>query len=330
MVIDDPQNLWLLLLLVPISIIAILNFYRGKRALKWIGGEWRFPILFTVFFSKSFFIFLFFCLFYISTVLTLSHLRWGDEIVRKEAEGQHIIFLLDISQSMLARDVSPSRLERSKLIITNLVHNLQNIKFSLVVFKGDAFQILPISEDPYALESFLKIVHPTLIASPGSNIGSAVTVALESLTDKTLSTHAMLLFSDGENLTGNPLLAARDAREKGIPITCVAVGTEDGSQIPVGDTSYIRDSIGNIVVSRLNTPLLRAIANVSGGGIVGLTATNDIYQEIIENIETGEIGASGAVVHIEKRQRYQLFIYLSLLFLSLSLVVRAIKWQDVL
>ena len=330
MEIADTRYIWTFLILVPVVVLMILNYHIGKKTLRVLGGEWRFSSLFSVYFTKSFFIALCFVLAIISANLALMNIRWGDEVLREVSKGNDVVLILDISRSMLATDVTPSRLERAKYFIKSIIQTLNRTRFGLVIFKGDAVQILPITEDIYAFFSVLDMVTPEYVTIPGSNLERAIDVAFKSFSDRAPRSKTMVLVSDGESLTGNPSVAARKARQRGIPIYCIAVGTPEGAQVVLENGMLVKDEKGKTIISKLNKSLLDAVARLSKGKVIEISSTQEIDEKLLLSSFTKNTVDTDVVLQVKKKERYRLFLTLSIAFLSISLLVRALKWKDIL
>ena len=193
MEITEPRQLWWLLLLLPVSLIWLRSYFCGKRDVVEIGGAWRADELVTVYLVKRFFSFLFFLLFLVCSVFALSDPRWGVRLVSAEQEGYEVILSVDVSQSMLAADTEPSRLERARFAVAALAEEMDDARFGLVVFRGDGERLLPVTEDTYALETALRGMHRGLVTTPGSNIERGIEVALDAFTGRRGSFRGIVL-----------------------------------------------------------------------------------------------------------------------------------------
>lgn len=322
---EYPRYLWILLTIVPMILLTVVTYRRWQVYLKALGGRWRFPSLHAVYYVKLFFGTFFFLLAVVLAVLALSHFRWGEELVREERQGHEMVFILDLSRSMLAADITPSRLERAKLVIKSLIMKMDDARFGLVVFKGQASRVVPVTEDTYALFSYLDMASPDLLPSKGSNLQRAIEVALATFPTGSARRRIGLLLSDGESMSGDPLVSARRARDRGIPIYCVTLGTQDGSEIPLGEGSVVKDALGRTVRSKLDHALLASIAAQSGGKILSVA---EAYQFEPDDLAARE--EAGATYRLRPIQRYRYLLNLSLACLAISLLLRAIRWRQTL
>ena len=198
--IDYPQIISLMLILIPILLIMIRSFINGRRDLRRITGLGKDSVLLNTYLVKWFFSELFFLLFVIFAVLSLMGLSWGKKPIEEDREGLELVCVLDISRSMLANDIEPSRLKRSAALTDGLVNELEGGKFSVVLFKGKAVKVVPMTEDTAVIHSLTDTLTSGLITSPGTNIEEGLEEAIAAFPEATQSHKVILLFSDGEDL----------------------------------------------------------------------------------------------------------------------------------
>jgi Ca-activated chloride channel family protein len=255
--------------------------------------------------------------------------RWGAEWHEVKREGIDIIVAIDTSRSMLAQDVKPNRLERSKLAVEELLDLLQGDRIGLVAFAGNSFLQCPLTLDYGAFSIALNAIDTEIIPRGGTSISSAIETAITAFEGKAKKYKAMILITDGEYHEGDPEEAAKKAAELGIKIFCVGVGTREGELIPVvdenGRTGFLKDRRGRVVQSQLDETSLQKIALTTGGGYVHASGAeyglDIIYNEKIATMEKKELGSK-----LQKRyeERYQIpaFIALGLLCLEVFLAER--------
>jgi Ca-activated chloride channel family protein len=329
--IERPQLLWLLVLLPLFAAGWWFALARGRTTLRALGGAWRFEALHDVALFKNFLSFVFFLLFVVTSVFALSGFRWGEQLVEERRAGTEVVLTLDVSNSMLARDGQLSRLERSLSALRRLAAGLENARVALVVFKGQAVRLLPLSEDPYAVDTSLRYAGPQVMTSPGTGLAEGIAAALASLTAPGGSYQAVVLFSDGEYRSGNPVGTARQAGERGVPIYVVGVGSEKGAPVLLADGRQLLDQAGQPVISRLRADTLERIAAASGGAFYNLDGGEaQTVNALLSDLAGREEGALVLGMRREKKDRYRLFVFLSLLSLSLGSLVRAVRWRDIL
>jgi Ca-activated chloride channel family protein len=331
MVLDHPLALALFALLPLFALGFRLCFLRDKRRLRALGGGWRYQSLLDVFVFKSFFSFLFFGLFFSAALLALAGLRWGEHLVEERRVGQEVVILLDVSNSMLAADEKPSRLERSLLTVRAVMEGLRNARFAVVLFKGQAVTVVPLTEDRYALDTALSYASPAIMTSPGSSLEAGLEESLAAFSGTGSSYRAILLFTDGEYLSGNPLGPAARAGEQGIPILVAATGSEEGSRVLLPGGRTLLDGSGQPVVSRLALEPLRRIATLSGGEVYRLSGrVEEAAGRILEDLRGQREGEMILGMRREKTDRYRVLLLLALGFLSVHVLIKAVRWRDVL
>lgn len=313
--------LWLLLL-VPVipAVYAVVRHLRRAR-IRRFGDEslvkelmpsfsgakgWTRIILFTL----AFFFF----------VLGLARPQIGAKLSEHETRGAEIMICLDVSNSMLAQDYSPDRLERAKLAISRLVDKLQDDRIGLIVFAGSSFVQLPITTDYVSAKMFLGNVNTGSIPIQGTAIGDAIMTAAKSFSAQSEKSRAIVVITDGENHEDDPVDAARQAAELGIRVYTIGVGSLQGQPIPVnGD--LLKDKDGNIVVTRLDEGTLRQVAKEGNGAYVH--AGNDEFglNPIIEDLRRLEDEKFNSIVFEEYDEQYMYFFAAALVLLVLEMLV---------
>lgn len=203
------------------------------------------------------------------SIVALARPQWGFEWQDVRFRGTDILVAVDVSKSMLTRDVVPNRLERTKYAIRDLVQKLHGDRVGLIAFAGDAFLNCPLTNDYGGFLLTLADLSPQSVPRGGTNIGTAIREAVRVYKTSHAKDKSVIIITDGDNLEGDPLAAARDAADQGVKIFCIGIGTPDGELIQVtndnGQTEYLKNEKGEYVLSRLNGPLLEQIALKSGG-----------------------------------------------------------------
>jgi len=246
--------------------------------------------------------------------------QWGFHWEEVKRKGVDILIALDTSKSMLAEDVKPSRFQRSKLAIRDLARNLRGDRIGLIAFSGSAFLQCPLTLDYGGFLLSLDNTDIDTIPKGGTSITSAIKEALKSYEGGQKKYKVLVIITDGEDHEGNPEEAAEEAKKEGIKIFCIGIGTKEGELIPVtdetGQKSFLKDSQGNVVKSRLDETSLQKIALSTGG--VYVRATNAefglelIYRERIARMEKRELEAK---MNKHYEERFQIFLWLALLLL---------------
>ena len=255
-------------------------------------------------------------------VLGLARPQWGAQQQALEQRGLEIMVALDISESMLAEDISPNRLRRAKLDIRELMQRLRGDALGLVVFSGASFVQFPLTTDVNTAQRFLEDAQPSLISRPGTVIGDAIRTALSGFSDNPSSDRAILLFTDGEDSETDPEAAAQEAAEAGVTIFTIGMGSEAGATIPNYDSQgrligYKQDRAGNLVTSRLDASGLEDIAAITGGRYFAGTRPRTLaaLEQALANLEQGTLGEQASTQAIE---RFQWFLAAALLCLVIA------------
>ncbi len=229
---------------------------------------------------------------------------------------------LDISNSMLAQDVQPSRLEKAKRLVAQLVDKMQNDKVGMIVFAGDAFTQLPITNDYISAKMFLESISPSLISKQGTAIGAAISLATRSFTPQEGIGRAIIVITDGENHEGGVAEAAKTATEKGIQVNVLGVGMPDGAPIPVeGTNDYRRDREGNVIVTRLNEEMCQEIAKAGNGIYVRVDNTNSAQKAISQEMNKMAKADVETQVYTEFNEQFQVIAWLILLLLLAEMLI---------
>ncbi|KAA6307741.1 hypothetical protein EZS27_040587, partial [termite gut metagenome] len=230
---EEPAYLWVLLLLPFLIAFYLYSNYRRRKAIRQYGD----PVLMKQLMPdvskyrpdvKFWLLFLAIGMF----ALLLARPQFGSKLETVKRQGIEVIITLDISNSMLAQDIQPNRLERAKRLVSRLVDDLEDDKVGLIVFAGDAFTQLPITSDFISAKMFLESISPTLITKQGTAIGAAISLAVRSFTPQEGVGRTIIIITDGENHEGGTLEAAKAAIDKGIGVSVLGIGSPDGSPIP--------------------------------------------------------------------------------------------------
>lgn len=255
-------------------------------------------------------------------IIAAARPQFGQSERTEKRQGIEAIVALDISNSMLAEDVAPNRLDRAKQMLSKLMDNMVNDKVGLVVFAGDAFVQLPITCDYVSAKMFLNSIKPELIKTQGTAIGQALSTSIRCFGEKSDASRAIILITDGENHEDDAVAVAKRAKEEGIQVLVVGIGKPDGSPIPLpGTNNFIKDRQGNVVVSRLNEEMCREIAQAGGGLYVRCdntnTATKTIQKEL-DKLSTQEIETQ---VFTDYNEQFQSFALIALFLLVIDFFI---------
>lgn len=254
--------------------------------------------------------------------IVLAQPQFGIKVEKEKRKGIEVMIALDVSNSMLAQDVLPSRLENAKQVLSKLVDDMNDDKIGLVVFAGDAYTQLPITVDYVSAKMFLSTISPQLVPRQGTAIGSAIDLAIKSFGTKSEAGRAIILITDGENHEDDAIGAAKLATENNIIVHVIGMGKAEGAPIPVpGTMSFWKDKDGNVVVSKLNEQMCRQIALTGKGVYVHADNSNGAYRVInkeLDNLSKADIKSS---VFSEYNEQFQSFAMLALLILIVDFFI---------
>ncbi len=253
-------------------------------------------------------------------VIGLARPQLGARLKEHESKGVEVVIALDVSNSMLAEDYSPNRLERSKLAISRLVDRLQGDRIGLVVFAGQAFVQLPITADYVSAKIFLKTINTESVPIQGTALAEALMSSARSFSTQSEHSRAIILITDGEDHEGDVLEAAKAIAEQGIRIYCIGVGSPQGKPIPKNG-SLMKDRNGDIVVSRLDEDILQEIAGIGEGKYVRAGNSEFGLNPIIDDIRTLDKEQFNSVVFEDFDEQYMYFFAIALFFLVLELLI---------
>lgn len=251
-------------------------------------------------------------------IVMLARPQMGSKISHEERNGIETIIAMDISNSMLAEDVVPSRLQKSKMLVENLVDHFTNDKIGLVVFAGDAFVQLPITTDYVSAKMFLQDINPSLIQTQGTDIARAISLSMNSFTQQKGLGKAIILITDGEDHEGGALEAAKEAKKKGINVFILGVGSSNGAPIPLGNGDYMRDNAGNTVMTALNELMCRDVAKAGSGTYIHVDNTSDAQEKLNDELSRLQKGETDNVVYSEYNEQFQAFALLALILLIIE------------
>jgi Ca-activated chloride channel family protein len=254
-------------------------------------------------------------------IVALARPQMGAKISREKRQGIEAIICMDISNSMLANDVAPSRLAKSKLLVENMVDKFVNDKVGLVVYAGDAFVQLPITSDYVSAKMFMHSITPGLIATQGTDIAEAINLALHSFTPDEKAGKAIILITDGEDHEGRALEMAKMAKEQGVRIFILGVGTEKGATIRMPDGQNLTDNTGEVVITRLNQQMCKEIAEAGSGTYIHVDNTSVAQQALEDEIAKMQKGETESIIYSEYDEQFQAVTLIALLLLIIEIAV---------
>ena len=253
-------------------------------------------------------------------VIGLSRPQIGAALKERETKGAEIMIVLDVSNSMLAEDYSPNRLERAKLAISRLVDKLRDDRIGLIVFAGNSFVQLPVTTDYISAKMFLNSISTESVPIQGTAIGDAINTAIRSFSAQSEKSRAIIVITDGENHEDDPVAAAKQAAELGIRVFAIGVGSPEGKPIPL-DGELIKDKDGNIVVTRLDESVLKEVA-AAGNGVYVRAGNNEFgLNPIIEQIDRLEDETYNSIVFEEWDEQFMYFLAIALVFFVVAKLI---------
>ena len=258
----------------------------------------------------------------VMVIFMLARPQFGSKMETVKRQGVETVVALDISNSMLAQDVTPSRLEKSKKLVSRLVETFNNDKVAMIVFAGEAFTQLPITSDYISAKMFLETISPSLITTQGTDIRGAIDLAMKSFTPNEGVGRAIVLITDGENHEGGAIEAAQQAAAKGVRVFVLGVGSPDGSPIPLeGTNDFRRDKDGNVVVTKLNEQMCQEIAKAGNGMYVRVDNTNNAERAL--NAEINKLAKADVEtqVYTEFDEQFDVLAWLALVLLAIDVML---------
>lgn len=292
----SPIYLYLLLLIPLLTLIYVWVRYQQKKRVK-AFGDWDLmrPLMpdVSVLRRDVKFVLLMAAVGLLSVVLARPQYGTRNEEVKRS--GIEVAIAVDVSNSMLCQDVNPSRLDKSKMIVSKLVEQFDEDKVGLVAFAGSAITLLPMTSDYVSAKMFLDQLNPATVAIQGTNVAEAITRATAGFSKKANVGRALILITDAEDNEEGAIEAAKQAKKEGIQIFVLSVGTEQGGPIPMEDGSFKKDLSGNVVTTKLNEQIGKSIAQAGGGLYVHVDQTNlaqSLLEKEIEKMQKEDISTS--------------------------------------
>jgi Ca-activated chloride channel family protein len=320
---EDPIYLYLLVLIPILALIRFITYRNQKKRLRRFGEPAllkelmpdvsRFRPLVKFWLLQAALALL---------IVMLARPQMGTKISQEKRVGIETIIVMDISNSMMAEDVSPSRLDRSKMMVENLVDHFSNDKIGLIVFAGDAFVQLPITSDYVSAKMFLSSIDPSMIATQGTDIARAVEMASHSFTQEEGVGKAIVVITDGEDHEGGALEAAKAAKDNGMRVYVLGVGSPDGAPIPIpGTNDYMKDNAGNTVMSALNEEMCKQIAQAGGGAYIHVQNNSAAQEQLDNELDKLSKKETTATIYSEFDEQFQAFGILALLLLIVEICI---------
>ena len=320
---EDPIYLWLLVLIPALALVRFVSYRNQRKRLRKFGdpsllkelmpdvSKFRPSVKFWLLLGALALL-----------IVMLARPQLGTKISHEKRVGIETIIAMDISNSMLAEDVIPSRLDRSKMMVENLVDHFSNDKIGLIVFAGDAFVQLPITSDYVSAKMFLSSIDPSMMASQGTDIARAIEMATHSFTQEEGIGKAIIVITDGEDHEGGALQAAEAAKDAGMRVYVLGVGSVNGAPIPISGTGdYMKDRSGNTVMSALNEDMCKQVAQAGGGAYIHVENNSAAQQQLDNELDKLAKKETSTAVYSEFDEQFQAVGILVLLLLIIEICI---------
>lgn len=321
-----PYLLFAYLLIPLFALIYVLVLLSKKKKIDAIGDHILIGRLMPNYSAaRSLFKFILLMLAFMALVFGAANLRIGSELDKKKREGVDIVIALDISNSMLARDIKPDRLERAKLALVRLIDEFEDDQIAIVVFAGRARVLLPITTDYTSAKNMAMSAGTDMIPEQGTAIGEAIHLAATSFNANSKNNKAIIVITDGENHEDDAVAAAAAVHNEGIPVHVIGIGSPQGSPIPVESTGFNvefkKDKQGNTVVTRINEPMMQQIAMAGGGTYVRATTGDAGLKKIFDVITKMDKKEYEAKTFTSYKDTFLFFISLAMFFLLIETII---------
>ena len=320
---EDPIYLWLLVLIPVLALVRFISYRNQKRKLRKFGdpkllkelmpdvSRFRPSVKFWILLAALALL-----------IIMLARPQMGTKISQEKRTGIETIIALDISNSMLAEDIVPSRLDRSKMMVENLVDHFTNDKIGLIVFAGDAFVQLPITSDYVSAKMVLSSIDPSMMATQGTDIAAAINMGMNSFTQEEGIGKAIIVITDGEDHEGGALEAAEAAKKKGMRVYVLGVGSSQGAPIPIpGTGNFMKDNTGNTVMSALNEDMCKQVAAAGGGVYIHVENNSAAQQQLDNELDKLSKKETSTTVYSDYDEQFQAFGILALLLLIIEICI---------
>ena len=322
MIFAEPKYLFLILLIPVFFVIQAVVLKLRKRKIRKFGDEELVEQLMPSYSrAKVWLRMSLFSLAFLFFSLGMARPQMGAVLKEHTARGAEVMIVLDVSNSMLAEDYSPNRLERAKLAISRVVDKLRDDRIGLVVFAGNSFVQLPITTDYVSAKMFLNSISTGSVPIQGTAMGEAISTALRSCSAQSDKSRAIIVITDGENHEDDPVAAAEQAASMGVRVFTIGVGSPQGTMIPLEDGGYLEDRDGNPVVTRLDDKVLQDVAAAGKGLYIHAGNREFGLEPIINEIARMDDEEYNSIVFEEYDELYMYFLAVALFFLLIEMLV---------
>lgn len=322
---ENPDYLFLLIIIPVLAFISLIIGKRRKKAIAKFGNpdllEPLMPNASTIRPIIKFYLML---MALIAIIFTLAGPQFGSKLETVKRKGIEIMIALDVSNSMNAQDIQPSRLDRAKRAIYQLVNKLQNDKVGLIVFAGQAYTQLPITTDYPSAKMFISSINTGIITTQGTAIGTAINRCMNSFSSQEDINRAIIVITDGENHEDDAVGAAKAAMQKGIKVYTVGMGLPKGAPIPIpgeGKNNFMKDREGNVVISKLNENMLLEIAKAGDGEFISANNIRKGMNDLVDHLSKLEKSEMEAKIYTDYENQFQYIAAIALLLLLIDFIV---------
>ena len=329
---EHEENLyWLFSLFIILAIFLYARFSTRKKRQELGNESLVFQHIPQYFALSKWLKFFLYTLALSALIIGLANFQTYSSSHEVKVKGADIIVCLDISNSMLAQDLSPNRLERAKMALQKMMDNLQGDKIGIIVFAGDAYMLLPLTIDYNAAKIFVQSINTQMISIQGTNVGAALQKAIESFENShsIANSQAIILITDGEDHDSNAIEIAQQLSKKNIPIHCIGIGSEQGAPIPIYENKhmigYKKDKEGNTVITKLNKAFLNNLASETKGLVVIATNTDFGLNALLKEIKKLNKNESDTLTFKDYESQYQWFLGMTILLLTIDFLILETK-----
>lgn len=256
-------------------------------------------------------------------IIVLARPQFGTKVEKVDKKGIELVIAIDVSNSMLAQDVAPSRLTRAKQLLTRIIDERRNDKIAIVVFAGEAFIQLPMTADTQSAKIFLESINTNLVPVQGTVIGSAINTSMSCFTNDKEIDRAIILITDGESHEGDAEAIAAKAAESGVRVNVLGIGSTKGAPVPVveGSSNMRKDSQGNVVITKLNEEMAKGIAKAGKGAYVPVDNSNRALNQLVDELDKLQKHDIDGVAYSEYDEKFQFFAWAMFALLFIEILV---------
>lgn len=319
------EHLWWLAALGIIALAFVFNLIWTKNRVKELSSIKLRGLVLPQFNTKTKWgHFILFCILWVFLIIGIANPQIGSKLYEAKREGIDLMLAVDVSNSMMAEDIKPNRLERTRMGLEKLIDNLQGDRLGIVIFAGKAFVQLPLTTDYAAAKLFTQSLSTNSINSQGTSIGAALETCLQSFDYTTKTSKAIIVITDGEDHEENAIKLAEEAKEKGVIIYTIGLGSAQGAPIPIYrngvQLGYRKDKDGNTIITKLNEKMLSELAVAGGGEFFRANNGHIGLKEILEEINTLETSEMESKIFSDYEDRFQYFLMAALFFLLIEIM----------